>query len=680
MCDSSRPEEDGAVLQDLSVLETDFSAPPADVVTAPDPSSVAEVHVKTEEQQTREKMDQVMTRLVRKEVIFIESATGIRASLETIDKVESQNFARKCLSEVLDIFVQLKVTGLSDATWSGLVRKWGESTTDQAEHWKQVLLAYALARMHSVCTPPPLSPPLPPPRTSSHALVRTLFTPLFFIHSTPTLSRMQAFYDVLVDCSKICAIFLSWDPPSPDLLSVLPQLLDYELPLFSNKMKDGHGHVSGASHIRRGVMEAFKQGAGFEGLLRLLRKNVEEQEQQVQELAKKREEEEAAGAGAKEWLLPQSDLDGWLRATALILHPFVLCRYSSFLSLQARLDAVQMAMRQLDLTQLAELRLQESSLTAVLERLLDMLDTSPNEIFRSDETSRHRGQGTQEEEKLEERRPEAMNQDDEDSVDGADDNEVGGIIYQEEDGADDEHADESTAGSQEDREIEDKLAGLKEDVIQLWRDTCLNAFNSEQFKLRLFGVTQLLPIVKSSSMPPAEEWLKEERIIEGIFGARLHPEIVSRSQQFIELLVERQILTKDDLGVIWRSAVGGAHHGYGEVQLVLAEITSAKELGTDLLLTIFEMVTGAIEAATAACAMEYCNSKKSRVGGGLTRASSASSSVDGTGPGSPGGTTASSAMGGGGSAGGEAALVSSAANVSVLLSDASKVYNSPNHL
>jgi hypothetical protein len=59
MCDSSRPEEDGAVLQDLSVLETDFSAPPADVVAAPDPSSVAEVHVKTEEQQTREKMEEL---------------------------------------------------------------------------------------------------------------------------------------------------------------------------------------------------------------------------------------------------------------------------------------------------------------------------------------------------------------------------------------------------------------------------------------------------------------------------------------------------------------------------------------------------------------------------------------------------------------------------------------------
>jgi hypothetical protein len=139
MCDSKRPEVDGAITtSDIQTL--------SETLSAGDPSSVADidgasddvVHVPTEEEETRVKMDKVSARLVNKEVIFIESAEGVRAALDTIDKAESQAFARKCLTEILDIFVNLKVHALTDPTWAGLELKWKESAQDQALKWKQV--------------------------------------------------------------------------------------------------------------------------------------------------------------------------------------------------------------------------------------------------------------------------------------------------------------------------------------------------------------------------------------------------------------------------------------------------------------------------------------------------------------------------------------------------------------
>jgi hypothetical protein len=336
-------------------------------------------------------------------------------------------------------------------------------------------------------------------------------------------------------------------------------VLDYELALFSNKGKDGAPHVAGATLIRKGVLDAFAEGSCFERLLLVLRTNGKQQEQKVEELEKKQSEEQEQQMqelvaqvekkeGAKErqqaeelrkslkrkqagkkqrlgkWLLPQADLERWLGSTALILQPFVLLRYSSYLSLRIRLDAVQLAMRQIELAQLDELRLQESNLAAVLEGLLQLLDTSPNEIFRSDETSRHRGHGGHHEEKTEEKTEEegetGRENNEHGSVDRSNDDEVGNLLGEQETLP--RGGQETSPQSADDVQLELELEALKDKIIAIWRRICLDAFNSEHFKLRLFGVTQLLPIVKSSWMPPtAKDWLSDERVIEGIFGACL---------------------------------------------------------------------------------------------------------------------------------------------------------------
>lgn len=69
-------------------------------------------------------MDCVRSRLVTTEVQFVESAAGLRAAVASKDTVFAQTFAVDCLPQVLDIFVNIKVTGLHPHSWPALKTMW----------------------------------------------------------------------------------------------------------------------------------------------------------------------------------------------------------------------------------------------------------------------------------------------------------------------------------------------------------------------------------------------------------------------------------------------------------------------------------------------------------------------------------------------------------------------------
>jgi hypothetical protein len=109
LCDTKRPEDEFKAAVDTAVEAIEL-----DDVNGPD----------QEEKERRDKMDCVRNRLVTTEVQFVESAAGLSAAVACKETEFAQKFAVDCLPQVLDIFVNLKVSTLHPHSWPALKTMW----------------------------------------------------------------------------------------------------------------------------------------------------------------------------------------------------------------------------------------------------------------------------------------------------------------------------------------------------------------------------------------------------------------------------------------------------------------------------------------------------------------------------------------------------------------------------
>ena len=68
-------------------------------------------------------------------------------------------------------------------------------------------------------------------------------------------------------------------------------------------------------------------------------------------------------------------------------------------------------------------------------------------------------------------------------------------------------------------------------------------------------------------------WVSKNRILEDIFGDRIHREIVSRSPLLVIAMVQANLLNSEDLDMIWKAAIGQEPVLVDEIYVLLATVT-----------------------------------------------------------------------------------------------------------